>query len=577
MTAYKGIVSVLSLVITSTGFATLLPLDFIKKPLIEDMVNQSSQLATFTIKNNTSKTLPLTIRGISDPVSVSSVVEPSDCGNVLAAHKTCNLQISIRPTSVGEIHQTLSIDYNGRNPLDTSIQLHVASGLKTANPITASFTGVDYAPAHYSPTSDPRNTEDEANVTPELKQLQEAGFNTVRMYKEPGKTWIAAINAANNQGMKVVYQLATCQSDPISHACINGPGTFASVLAVELVRLKGVIDQVGKPTFKKVVSLVLVGNENYITNAKNQSNLSDLLTAVADTRAIIDPLDIPVSISLQGDVWISTNSKIKADLTKLAAALTPKAPIGINIYPFQWVVPVAKSVNSTTAHSIEWYLSGLHYPKNPLMITETGWATDGNYFVGKNRTTGNIQDSEDYFPQLYTFTSGKYSLLSFMAFDVPTKTTNSNLTSENFYGVFDSECNLKTGGSNPHNLLPAGTAYKGTAQCSDANAIFTFNGSSNTAQPPFSIQYNHGGFTYLVQVPTAVRTNQDLTPWPTITLSAGDKVTLVSSSSSCTNTVQSINASHAGGIWVSTAGTGSGHCNEVNWANGQSVFLPTPY
>lgn len=568
------------LMATTASVSASLPLDFTSKPTISNMISGATQIVTYTIQNNTPSTLPLAIGGISTPVSLTAVADANDCATSLSAGSHCNIRLSIRPTSSGVIHQTLTIDYNGRDLLTTPINLTVTSslsldGYKMNGKYAAStFLGVDYAPAHY-PQGDPRNDEDEANVSAELKQLQLAGFNTVRMYEEPGKTWIAVINAANNQSMQVIYQLGTCQSDPVTHNCINGPGTFASVLATEITRLQGVINQVGSATFQKVVPLILVGNENYITNNQNQSNLSDLLSAITAVRAIADPLSIATSISLEGDVWISSSPTIKADLNSLVSALSTSAPIGVNIYPFQWVVPVAQSVNSTTAHSINWYLSGLNYPNNPLFIAESGWATAGNYSVGKNVTTGDINTSETYFPLLYTYVKNTYSTLAFMGFDTPTKTTDPNLTSENYYGVFDDACNLK-GGSNPLNLLP-NTGYNGTPQCSNANAIFTFVGGSNTAQPPFSIQYIHGGLTYVVSVPTADRTNEDLTPWPTITLSAGDVVTLVSSSGSCVNTVATINGSHSGGTWAATAGTGSGTCAGVNWANGQTVFMPNPY
>lgn len=572
------IIAFVFLLMTSAGvFAQTQPLEFAAKPVIQSMVNRSTQIVTFVLQNNTATQLPLIIGGISLPVSVASTTDANDCRASLAAGAKCNLRISIHPVQTGKIQQTLNINYHGRERLKASIYLLVTSGsaLKSSSAkYTSTFIGVDYAPAHY-PQGDSRNSEDQANVRPEVKQLQLAGFNTIRMYEEPGKTWIAAINAANNQGMQVVYQLGTCQSDPVSHNCINGPGTFASVLATEVTRLQGVINQVGSTTFQKIVPLILVGNENFITNAQDQSNLSDLLSAVTAVRAIADPLNIPVSISLQADVWVSTDSTIKADLTTLAAALSTHAPIGINVYPFQWVVPVAQSVNTSTAHSINWYISALNYPNNPVMIAETGWATAGNYSIGANITTGNVNVAETYFPLLYSYVTNQYSTLAFMGFDVPTKTTDSNLTSENYYGVFDDLCNLK-GGTTPLNLL-ANTSYNGTPQCSNANAIFTFAGFSNTAQPPFTIQYVHGGYNYVVNVPTADRTNQDLTPWPTITLSVGDTVTLVSTSGSCTNTVATLDSGHQGGTWTSTSGTGSGTCSGVNWASGQTVFLPNPY
>ncbi len=583
MKFFKGIGAVnlmgVLLITAGSGFAGKLPLAFAGElPVILDMISGATQVITFTIINNTSSIiLPLNIHGISNPVRISAA--QNDCtANTIAPGASCNLRLSIRPNEAGAINQTLVINYDGRFSLSIPISLQVSSGFNLtsyapeANASAAAFVGVDYAPGHY-PENDLRNQEDQANVSPELSQLQSAGFATIRMYGEPGKTWIAAINAAKKGGMRVIYQLATCKSDPTTHKCIDditGISTFASALATELTKLQGVINQVGTDTFKEVVPMVLIGNENYIT-VGSLSNIGDLISAATQTRAIIDPLNIPVTISLQGDVWISTDKNIIADLNQLITYFTPNAPLGVNVYPFQWVMPVAQSVSSNTVHSIEWYLSALNYPKNPIFFAETGWATAGNYIVGNNKTTGSLPDAIAYYPQLYPFLANTHSLLAFMAFDVPTKTSDNNLTSENFYGVFDDQCRLKS------KLLLANANYNVTPKCSSLDGIFSFGVGSNTAQPPFTMQYNHAGSAYVIDVPTADHTNLDLTPSPTITLAVGDTVTLVSSASRCTNTVATVNANHSGGTWSSTAGTGTGNCNAVNWANGQTVFMPAAF
>lgn len=569
-----------SLLLPTSSFANELPVSFTSIPTIVSMLVGATQTVTYTIKNNTPVNLPISVSGLSSPVALSQIPASNECGSTLAANQSCNIRISIQPTDATSINQTLHVNYNGREALSSPIVLSVfESDTRFISQTFSPFMGVDYAPAHY-PAGDPRNDEDESNVLPELRQLQAAGFNVVRMYGEPAKTWIAAINAAYNQGIKIVYQLATCESN-LAGQCVQSSGTFASVLASEITTLQDVISQVGTAVFQNVVPLVLIGNEIYFTQG-SQSNISDLLSAASQTRAITDPLGIPTSISLQADVWVSSSPTIHADLVSLTNALTAHVPIGINVYPFQWVVPAATSVNPpppVPAHAVSWYMSALNFPSNPTMITESGWATSGNYINGQNITTGSLTASETYFPLLYAYTRNKYSLLAFMAFDTPTKSTNPNFSSENFYGVFDDECNLKDGSSSTV-LLP-NTSYNGTPQCSNANTLFTFAGGSNSAQPPFSIQYTHGGYTYTVQVPTEDRTQQDVTPWPTITLSAGDQVTLVSTSSTCTNTVATASGSHSGGTWTGAGpggGTGSGQCSGVNWPNGsQTVFMPSNF
>lgn len=567
------ILCVLSLMAANVFAAT--PLSFTATPVIANMLSGATQVVTYAIRNNTHATLPLNISGIANPVLLTTVTNANDCGNSIAQGQTCYLRLSIHPVSAGTINQRLVINYNGRNTLSANIALQVFA-VNSASPVAAlaNFTGVDYAPAHY-PANDPRNDEDQANVVPEISQLQAAGFNVLRMYGEPAKTWIAVINAANNQNMQVIYQLATCESD-LTGQCVQSSDTFANLLAAEITKLQNVIAQVGTTVFQKVVPLVLVGNEIYFTQG-SQSNINDILTAVSQTRAITDPLNIPVSISLQADVWISSSATIHADLVSLTNALSSQVPIGINVYPFQWVVPPATSVNPpppVPLHALSWYVSGINFPNNPILFAETGWATDGNYINGLNNTTGSLANAEIYFPLLYPYTKSHYPLLAFMAFDVPTKTVNPDLTSENFFGVFDDECNLKNS-----SLLP-NTAYAGIAQCSNANAIFTFAGGSNAAQPAFSIQYVHGGNTYVIQVPTADRTQLNVTPWPTITLSAGDSVTLTSATSTCTNTVATTSGTHSGGTWTNpgTTGTGSGQCNAVNWVDSsQTVFMPANF
>ncbi len=570
--------------ISSIGFAGTLPLTFTSQPTPQNMVFGTMQTLIYTIKNN----IPLTvtfdsITGYASPITRNTSVT-NNCGSTLAPNASCNIELDINPTQTGPIsNQVLTINYSGRYPLMS----HPISINVSASPF-AGIIGADYAPGHYD-NLNVRNDENQANVYFEMKQLKSAGFNTVRLYGDPGKTWVQVIRAADQLNMSVIYEVALCESNPNNgDQCVNGAGTFNSVFQTSLVQLnggpglKGVIQAVGATLFKKVVKLVLVGNEVLFTSTTPTyvSNRSDIISAIQQVRQITDPLGIPVSISLQADVWVSTNQNIKNDLNLIVAALSPNVSIGINVYPFQWVVPVANSVSDASIpHSLAWYLNTLKedYQNNPVLIAETGWATAGLYIVGMNNTSGDPNNSQSYLSQLYSYVkSNNIPLLTFMAFDTPTKDlTNPNLTSENFYGVFDKNCQLKNGGST---LFLPNTAYIDLPQCATTNAIFTFAGGSNTAQPPFTIMYTHNADTRTLNIATENRLNQAVTPWPTITLNPGDSVTLSSATpgTNCTNTVATTNANNGGGTWTQV-GPGLAGCPGVNWANGQTVFLPANF
>lgn len=97
-----------------------------------------SVLITYTITNNVRSRFPITVSGISSPVTRTTV--SNDCGNILPmGPSTCNIGLTIAPASGMEgqsINQTLSIDYQGRVPLKSPISFSVAQSTGGASALT---------------------------------------------------------------------------------------------------------------------------------------------------------------------------------------------------------------------------------------------------------------------------------------------------------------------------------------------------------------------------------------------------------------------------------------------------------
>lgn len=114
----------LSLLLPMVSWGVLLPLSFTTTPTYTDLDQGSTaQNYQYVVKNNTPITLPLTVSGVSGQVSV--MTGEGSCGSTLAARSSCNLWVRITPTIVGAISQTLSVDYHGRYPLTSAINLNV--------------------------------------------------------------------------------------------------------------------------------------------------------------------------------------------------------------------------------------------------------------------------------------------------------------------------------------------------------------------------------------------------------------------------------------------------------------------
>ncbi len=470
--------------------------------------------------------------------------------------------------------------------------------------------GVDYAPAHF-PNDDPRNDEDESNVYFEMQQLQSAGFSTIRMYGEPAKTWIAAIKAAKKLNMNIVYQVALCESNPSNgDNCVSLTNTtYQDVETQALTQLQNVINIVGVKNFQAIVPLIIIGNEVLYTSTDPfVSNASDIVGSITKVQNILktNNLTIPTTISLQADVWMACaapqNTQTCTALQSIVSALPSASALAINVYPFQWMVKIGDAMSMTKAkggpsvHSVPYYITQIQnaYPGHNIMISESGWATQGLFHDGLNNATGSLANAEIYYPALYAFAK-QYNipLLAFMAFNTPTKDlSNQQMTSENHYGVFTDECNV-SGAKDPKStkLLP-NTNYSGTPACSTAQSLFTFSGAA--VQPPFWIQVQRGDQKFTVSVPTINNRGsaavEAITPWPTLTLQVGDQVTITNknpaqqdpSAINCISSVATVNTTgvnaHRGGTWTSISSPPG--CTGINWSSitaPQNISLPVTF
>jgi len=410
--------------------------------------------------------------------------------------------------------------------------------------------GTDYSPNHFPGGADnARNTEPQSGVATELNQIRASEFNSVRMYNQPAKVWIPVIELANTMGLKVVYQVAACQSNTVTgECCVNVPTggkncmgsglTLSTLVDQQQNVLEIVIQHVGQSVFNSTVEYVLVGNEDLFTcdpgvctnpsnaNFPTGGGLADQIGKIQNFLESIN-ITVPVSFSIQGDVLIAKNDPGREELVK---ALKPGVDIGINVYPFQWGVPPDMGVygqpctagncdfcsgdsnmgcdlSSTvdcTCHSIDWYLTNLRqlYPNRDFFIAETGWATEGvnsqyacSGFKGRNGPCmPGVPEAKKFLFNLYQYAFERsQDFIVFEMFDEPSKKADPN-NAENHYGVFDEVCDTKQNTV----LVPSKSNYMPNDRgCTGDSSVFSIFGScakfnnktSDTCEPAFVIEY----------------------------------------------------------------------------------------
>ncbi|OQK15327.1 hypothetical protein AU255_17805 [Methyloprofundus sedimenti] len=315
--------------------------------------------------------------------------------------------------------------------------------------------GIDYQPNHYSAGSifnghnvfyvgmDSTNTP-VTNIYAELTQLKAAGFTIARSYQTDPYSWIDLIMQASALGLSVIYEADIPQ----------GGNQTSTTAAIQV--LINVIEAVGVSTFQNTVSLVLAGHENYSNT--NINYLASAIRQIQVTLAAKQLSSVPVGTALVSGNLVTPGNP--ADMQKLISASSAQAPLGFDPYPFQWgVTPAGQAAsnatldNSIASNYTKVKQQSFYQAPKPILMAETGWATDGTgqwaqYFCYLNNTPcePSVANAADYLQDLYSFVrtaSNTSSALVFEAYDEPAKSPAHPDNAENYYGIFDSNCSLK--------------------------------------------------------------------------------------------------------------------------------------
>ena len=264
-------------------------------------------------------------------------------------------------------------------------------------------------------------------------------------------------------------------------------------------------------------------------------------------------------------------------------------------------MPVASAVSTNPPpqiiNSIAWdyqqvMAQSFYTSPRAILMAETGWATQGTnsgYFCFNNPTNPcapGVTNAATYLTALYAYvldTSNAAGALVFEAYDEPAKDPGDPNDAENFYGVFDQDCNLKNNDVNllPNNAYNPATNYgcQGFAQ----GALFVVVGSA-TGQPAFTVQISQTnpetsqGASMNVTVPTLNRTNTNIYPWPNFLVYNTANITITGSSS---GTVCTLTATVSGSP-PSLSLPAVANCNgappqyQVS-CSGNNCFLPNPF
>ncbi|VEG90880.1 hypothetical protein [Legionella spiritensis] len=413
-----------------------------------------SYLVTYTLTSNLPFPMPGPfVNSLKIDAPAGEFIIQDQChGKALGPGGSCTLSIGFNAQTSGNKTVTIFIRY-GNN----TIPLHIATRTESAvlSSTWVGLIGVDYQPNHY-PNGNAFNDHDVfyagtangqaiTNVYAELSQLKAAGFSTVRSYQTVEYAWIDIITQASALNMKVVYE-----------AVIPQNGSQADIDTAVTV-LDNVIDAVGATTFQNTVILLFAGHENYSSTDINYltSAVSQLQTALSGKSIT----NVPVGSALISGNLVTPSPAIATDMATLINSYSADAPLGFDPYPFQWgVTPPDQAVTNTTLlNSIAWDYAQVqsqpfYVAPRPILMAETGWATSGSgsyagYFCATNNTCApSVANAGTYLTALYSYvgnSANNSGALVFEAYDEPAKDPVNADNAENFYGVFDSNCNLK--------------------------------------------------------------------------------------------------------------------------------------
>jgi hypothetical protein len=537
---------------------------------------------SFKLTSNLPFTMPTPL-AITKTTSNAAYNIVDNCNGVmLHANASCTIDITFTPQAGGSNSAGITVAYGS-----TVIRLPVQATTTSLNWVGA--IGVDYNPNHY-PNGNQFNFHDVfytgnqsgtpvSNVYMELAQLKAAGFNIVRSYQTVEYSWIDIINQANALGMSVVYEAVIPQ---------NGSQTDITN-AVNVLR--NVITTVGAATFQNTVVLVFAGHENY-----SNTDINYLTSAVSQLQTTLtnNNVTIPVGSALVSGDLVTPGSP--TDMQTLITSYSAGAPLGFDPYPFQWGVTPPNQAVSTVGlpNSIAWDYAQVesqpfYVSPRAILMAETGWATSGTgqyagyyCYINGNICQPSVANAATYLTALYAFvqdTSNNSGALVFEAYDEPAKDPVNPTDAENFYGMFDSNCNLK---NNNTSLLPnTGYAPGSNYGCQGFTngALFTVVGLNLAAQAPFTVQISQTNpitsqdASMTVNVPNQNRTNQNINPWPQYLAYDCASITISGATSGTTCTVTASVTSQ-----VITFGTVS--CSnpayQVN-CSGTVCFLPTNF
>ena len=335
--------------------------------------------------------------------------------------------------------------------------LYILTFLTSAHAVSfVGLIGTDYQPNHYA-AGHTFNDHDVfyvgmnggtpiTNVYAELSQLQAAGFTVVRSYATTEYTWAEIINDANTLNLNVIYE-----------ASIPSTGNSQSIQSAVAI-LTNVLTATTPSVFKNKVILVYAGHENY--NNANEPYICSAIHALQKTTTV------PVGNAfLSGDLMAPPSG----DISKILNCSSTSAPASFDPYPFQWGAPIATAVTDGTSgqgtiNSIQYDYFQVNQNgvagSRPIFMAESGWATSGTTNPGYACGTSgyppcapSVANAASYLTALYAFVNkaaNKAGLLAFEAYDEPAKGSSTNM--ETYYGMFDSDCNLK--GPNNTALLP---------------------------------------------------------------------------------------------------------------------------
>lgn len=489
-------------------------------------------LVTYTLTSKLPMPMPTPLFVNKETATVNEFVFSDACsGLALSPNQSCNVTVGFTPQTTGVKTADLVLIYGNNTVRLPALTTNTLGA--TLNSSWVGLIGVDYNPNHYPNGNafnnhdifftDTANSAAVTNTYMEMSQLKAAGFKVIRSYQTVEYAWIDIINQASALGLKVVYE-----------AAIPYNGDNSTITAAVSV-LNNVIDAVGLSTFQDTVILVLAGHENY-----DGSNITYLTNAVTQLKTALTTAGVttPVSSALVSGNLVTPGNP--ADMHTLITSYSPSAPLGFDPYPFQWGVtpPDQAASNITLLNSIAWDYAqvqkqSFYVSPRAILMAETGWATAGtgqfaNYYcyTQNNCAPGDV-NAATYLTAVYHFVatpSNNSGVLVFEAYDEPAKDPVNPTDAENFYGVFDTNCNLKN--SNDTNLLP-NTSYspstnfgcQGYVSGAMLNVVGTQPGSV-TNQPPFTVTVTQTNPTtsqaanYSVTVPNQDHTNANIYPWP---------------------------------------------------------------